>query len=82
METANEQAEVAKLPIEPRSIGINDFCAAIGISRSCAYGLINRNEIQTIHIGRRRLIPMTEVDRLISDAVTKAVPSGKQPIAT
>jgi len=77
MDKINGQAETAKLPIEPRSIGINDFCAAIGVSRSFAYGLINRNEIKTIHLGRRRLIPMTEVDRLISEAIAKAANSSK-----
>ena len=58
-----------------RAVRINDFCIILGISRTSAYGLINRNEVQTIHIAGRRLIPMSEVDRLMAEAINAPRPS-------
>ena len=51
---------------------INDFCATIGIGRTKAYELINEGKLTAISIAGRTLIPATEVDRLIAEAVAEA----------
>ena len=46
---------------------VNDFCRALGISRTNFYALLRENRIRTIVIGRRRLIPDAEARRIISE---------------
>ena len=38
----------------------------LGIGRSAAYEAARRNEIPTIRIGRRLLVPVVALDRLLS----------------
>ncbi len=45
---------------------VDDFCSAIGISRSTFYSQMKDGSIRTVVIGGRRLVPMTEVERLLS----------------
>ena len=46
---------------------VNDFCRALGISRTSFYELLRENRIRTIVIGGRRLIPDAEARRIISE---------------
>jgi excisionase family DNA binding protein len=46
---------------------VNDFCSAYGISRSTLYVLIKGGRIRTIKIGRRRLIPEDEGERIMRE---------------
>lgn len=39
---------------------VNEFCAAIGISRTLFYAHRKRKLINTVHAGRRTLVPITE----------------------
>jgi excisionase family DNA binding protein len=48
---------------------VDDFCRAIGICRSNFYNLLKAGEIRTVVIGGRRLVPATEVERLLSSQV-------------
>ncbi|TWS17781.1 helix-turn-helix domain-containing protein [Tsukamurella asaccharolytica] len=40
------------------------------ISRWSLYQLINRQQIATITIGRRRLVPATEIERFVGSLAT------------
>ena len=51
---------------------VNDFCATIGIGRTKAYELINEGKLTAITIAGRTLIPASEVDRLIAEAMAEA----------
>jgi predicted DNA-binding transcriptional regulator AlpA len=68
----DKMLERTKPPIEPRALRINDFCMVLGISRSGAYRMLARDEIKTIDIAGRRLVPMSEVDRLMAEALANA----------
>jgi excisionase family DNA binding protein len=46
---------------------VNDFCSAYGISRSTLYVLMKSGSIRTIKVGRRRLIPEDEGERLLKE---------------
>ena len=50
---------------------VNDFCATIGIGRTTAYELINEGKLTAITIAGRTLIPASEVDRLIAEAMAE-----------
>src|ERR1700761_4631266 len=64
MERISEQKKADKLAWR-----VSEFCRAFSISRSGFYVLLNRNKIQTILIGRRRLIPEAEVRRLLLEGI-------------
>jgi hypothetical protein len=66
---------------------VNSFCRAIGISRTKFYQLKKTNQIRTISIGRRRLVPDSEVKRLASNGSEfEAAPcrssASREPVAS
>lgn len=62
-ESPQPSAELA--PGNRRALSIPEFCRAIGISRSSAYLLVNAGTLRTIRLGGRRLVPVSEIDRLL-----------------
>ena len=62
----------------------NDFCRSIGCGRSKFYEMLRAGEIKTVRIGGRRLVPASEAQRLVTEAVhggltaTAASLGGKQ----
>ncbi|WP_343683954.1 helix-turn-helix domain-containing protein [Asticcacaulis sp.] len=55
--------------MEPISYRINDFAKIIGVSRTSVYGLIKDGKLKPVKIAGRTLIPASEAQRLISEAV-------------
>jgi len=51
---------------QPLVLSVNQFCAAFGICRTSAYKLFNRGDIRTAKAGKRRLVPISEVNRLLA----------------
>jgi excisionase family DNA binding protein len=47
---------------------VNAFCRLIGIGRSHFYDLIKKGKIRTVLVGGRRVVPATEVERLLTGA--------------
>ncbi|PPQ26647.1 hypothetical protein CCR94_22035 [Rhodoblastus sphagnicola] len=45
---------------------VNDFCKAIGLSRSTFYKLLSEGKVKTVSIGGRRLVPVCEAERLLN----------------
>jgi excisionase family DNA binding protein len=54
------------------AVRINDACAALGISRSSLYELMATGEIRTAVVAGRRLIPVSELERLLSEGMKQA----------
>lgn len=46
---------------------IPEACTHLRLSRWGLYQLINNRELATVKIGRRRLVPVTEVQRLVEE---------------
>lgn len=59
--------EVKAPPQVPVLLTAREASAALRISHWKLYDLINRNRIDTIKIGRRRLVPAAELTRLIDE---------------
>lgn len=55
-------------PDVPRALTVAQFCAAYAISRSSTYKLIKQKKLRTIKLAGRRLIPLDEAERLLSEA--------------
>ena len=47
---------------------VNPFCRAVGISRTSFYELVKSGQIRTVVIAGRRLVPDSEVRRLLTEA--------------
>jgi excisionase family DNA binding protein len=56
--------------VKPLAYRVGDFCKQIGISRTSFYELLKRGQIRTVVIAGRRLIPTSEVERLLSKDAT------------
>ena len=44
---------------------VAETCEILGVSRSTLYRLIARCELRRVHLGRRALIPASEINRLV-----------------
>ena len=55
-----------KKDMEPLVITVEHARKLLGLSRSLMYQAINSGQIPSVRIGRRILIPMAQLDRLIN----------------
>lgn len=51
---------------------INDACSALGIGRTSFYRLVTDGKFRTITIAGRVLVPRSEIDRLMAEAMSDA----------
>ena len=51
--------------MQPRAIGVSEFCRLFGLGRTKAYELINAGVLTRVKVGRRSLITMESADRLL-----------------
>jgi excisionase family DNA binding protein len=56
----------------PVAYRVEDFCRAYGIGRSTVYELIKEKELKSAVIAGRRVIPASEGDRLLTEALAKS----------
>ena len=47
-------------------VTVNEAAAMLRISRGSAYEAVRRNEIPTIRIGRRLLVPLAALERMLA----------------
>ncbi len=68
MSTGKEYTPKERLQYNPpvRAYRVDDFCRAMGFCRSTFYVLVRQGKIRTVCIGRRRLVPAGEAERLLS----------------
>jgi excisionase family DNA binding protein len=52
--------------MSPLTTSINDAAKALSLGRSSIYALINDGRLETIKIGRRRLIKIESIRQLLS----------------
>ena len=51
----------------PRLLAIKQAIAELGISRTALYELIKDGKLKTVNIGRRRLVPVEAIEKLVAD---------------
>jgi excisionase family DNA binding protein len=54
------------LPIPPQLLSIEQAGQALNIGRSKIYQLIRSQEIHTVKLGKRRLVPASEVQAFVA----------------
>jgi excisionase family DNA binding protein len=65
-------ARKSRAPVERQAYTVAEFAHALGLSRAFAYKLIDEGEVRTVRLGRRVLVPRTEVDRILADGISAA----------
>jgi excisionase family DNA binding protein len=55
--------------IEQGAMDITDACEFVGVGRSFLYTLMESGSLRFIKLGRRRLIPRLELQRLLADGL-------------
>jgi hypothetical protein len=53
--------------IAPKAVGVETAYRSIGIGRTAFYALVKTGAIRLIKIGKRSLVPCSELDRVISE---------------
>ena len=48
------------------TVSVEEAAAMLGISRALAYTLVNRSELPSIRLGRRRVIPLAALERVLA----------------
>jgi excisionase family DNA binding protein len=67
----NSQMSNDKQSPERRALSVKEAGEAVGLSRATVYRLIGQKRLSTVKIGSRRLVPVGEIDALLSKAITK-----------
>ena len=45
---------------------LDEAAQSLGLSRRTLYGLMDRGQLTTVKLGKRRLVPAAELERLVS----------------
>ena len=51
---------------QPVALTVAEFCEQVRISQSMAFKLMREKKLKSIKVGRRTVIPATEIDRLLA----------------
>ena len=51
--------------MDRRTYSVEEVAEILGISRNSAYAAVSNGELKSVRIGRRIIIPKTEVDALL-----------------
>jgi excisionase family DNA binding protein len=54
-------------PAAPVAYRVNRFCDAMGLGRTKFYALVRQGKIRTVRIGGCRVVPASEVERLLRE---------------
>lgn len=56
------------VPVAPPvlAVGVGEFCRLTSLKRTAAYALINSRAVESVLVGRRRLILRSSIDRLLN----------------
>ncbi len=65
-QTSDRPRNSAQIPFDERlTCSVAEACSAIGLSRSKVYELIGGGAVETVMIGRRRLVRVPSLKRLL-----------------
>jgi excisionase family DNA binding protein len=51
--------------VERLTVTVEEAAVMLGISRTSAYGCASRNEIPTVRLGRRLVVPLTQLAAML-----------------
>ena len=71
-DTPSQPTRVARHSVAPVMSRIDDFSAITGIGRTQIYQMIGDGTLKSVIVAGRRLIPTSEAQRLLDEALAKA----------
>ena len=57
--------------LTPRLLSIHQACQILGLSRTSVYSLLASDQIRSVTVGRRRLVPREAIDEYIAGLPTQ-----------
>ena len=57
------------MPTTPAFMSVTETCQRLSISRSFFYLLAKRGDLRAMKLGRRTLVPLSEIERLVPGAL-------------
>jgi len=63
-----DEPEVVQEPPRRLAVSVTEAAAMLGISRGLAYELVHRGELPVIQLGRRLVVPILALERLVAAA--------------
>ena len=63
-----QQSDSKAAPIEPLAVSVTRAAQLLGIGRTITYELIKCGKLQTANIGRRNMVRMSSIKRLVEGA--------------
>jgi excisionase family DNA binding protein len=63
-----DEPEVVHKPPRRLAVSVTEAAAMLGISRGLAYELVHRGELPAIQLGRRLVVPIVALERLVAAA--------------
>jgi excisionase family DNA binding protein len=61
--------------LQAKLLPVEAVMAQLGVGRSTVFELIGSNQLRSVKIGRRRLIPQTAVDELVANLLATSEPA-------
>ena len=55
--------------IAPLTVGVEAAYQSLGIGRTAFYRLVRAGELKTIHFGKRAVVPVAELQRVVADRI-------------
>jgi excisionase family DNA binding protein len=59
------------VPVEPALLGVAEAARYLGLGRTEVFILLREQRIRSIKRGRRRLVPRSELDRFVQEALNE-----------
>jgi excisionase family DNA binding protein len=63
-----DEPEVVQEPPRRLAVSVSEAATMLGISRGLAYELVHRGELPVIQLGRRLVVPIVALERLVAAA--------------
>lgn len=58
--------------IPPIAVGVQEAYRSLSIGRTAFYAMVRRGEIRIIKLGKRSLVPRSELERVVADGLNAA----------
>lgn len=65
---SDDEPRVVQEPPRRLAVSVTEAAAMLGISRGLAYELVHRGELPVIQLGRRLVVPIVALERLVAAA--------------
>jgi excisionase family DNA binding protein len=83
LEQIRQEVQKVRLAVSVRAMSLREAAKALSVSQSTLQRMVAANQLRTVRIGKRVVVPVSELDRLLAPPPSKpkAVRGGGRPPA-